>query len=215
MPHPLSALVPLGLAASVSPVMLSEQTVLLSGTHGRRSALAYAAGTVTVAVVAVTAVLVMGRSLDLPTAPHLSAGLDLGLGAALLVGAALVRRGSSRRHERHEVALAPAAAFGFGLLSMATNFTTLALLVPAAKDVSTDRLGLGTTLVAATLLVACACLPAWGPVALATVAPRTADRVLGRLKHQIDQHGRMILVVVLAGAGAYLLLRGAYELSHL
>ncbi|MGZ4459999.1 MAG: hypothetical protein ACXVW2_09365 [Nocardioidaceae bacterium] len=45
MLHLLLVLVPLGLAAAVGPVMLTEQTVLLAGPQGRRSGLLYAAGT--------------------------------------------------------------------------------------------------------------------------------------------------------------------------
>ena len=45
MLHLLVVLVPLGLAASVSPVMLTEQTVLLAGPQGRRTGFLYAAGT--------------------------------------------------------------------------------------------------------------------------------------------------------------------------
>src|SRR4249919_1312962 len=50
MGHLLLVLVPLGLAAGVSPVMLTEQTVLLAGPGGTRTGWAYAAGTATVLV---------------------------------------------------------------------------------------------------------------------------------------------------------------------
>ncbi|MGH3365325.1 MAG: hypothetical protein ACRDOW_11425, partial [Nocardioidaceae bacterium] len=61
MLHLLLVLVPLGLAASVSPVMLTEQTVLLAVPGGRRAGLLYAAGAAIVLVLLVAAVLVMGR----------------------------------------------------------------------------------------------------------------------------------------------------------
>lgn len=157
----------------------------------------------------------LGRRLGLPTAPHLSASLDLAIGVGLLAGAALIRWRPRRHHEPRRVALAPGAAYGFGLFSMATNFTTLALVVPAAKDISTDNPGLPGTVAAALALVALACLPAWGPVALVGAAPTTADRVLDWLQRQIEQHGRLVLELIFLAAGLYLLLRGTLELSRL
>ncbi len=215
MLHLVFTLVPLGLAASVSPVMLSEQTVLLAGPQGRRSGIAYAAGTATVAVAVVAAVLAMGRSLSLPAAPHLDATLDLWIGAGLLVLAGALHRGPRGHRERRRAALAPPAAYAFGLFSMATNFTTLALVVPATKDVASAHLGAAATVLAASLPVALACLPAWGPVALVGAAPAVADRVLGWLERQIERCGRLALEIILAGAGVFLLLRGVYGLSRL
>ena len=63
-------LVPLGLASSVSPVMLTEQTVLLATPEGRRTGVLYAAGTATVLVLLVGGIVLVGQSLSLPAARH-------------------------------------------------------------------------------------------------------------------------------------------------
>lgn len=218
MLHLLLVLVPLGLAASVSPVMLTEQTVLLAVPGGRRAGLLYAAGAATVLVLLVAAVLVMGRSLSLPTAPHLDATLDLVVGGALVALALAVRlvpareRQPSRRGTRQ---LGPAAALGFGVFSMGTNVTTLALVVPAAKEIAAASVPTWGRLLAAALLVALACLPAWGPVLLVAAAPTAAGRFLGRVEDLFHRHGRLLAVLLVGGAGLFLVGRGVIRLAAL
>lgn len=217
MLHLLVVLVPLGLAAAVSPVMLTEQTVLMAGPHGRRTGLSYAAGTAAVLVVLVGAVLLLGRSIALPRAPRLDASLDLTIGGLLLVLAAVVARW--HRHPGHQevrrhspAGLAPPAAFAFGLFSMATNVTTLALVVPAAKEIAAEGLPAWESLVAALALVALAALPAWAPVALVAAAPEAAHRLLEALQRVIRRHGRTLVVVLIAAVGAFLVVRGIVRL---
>lgn len=218
MLHLLLVLVPLGLASSVSPVMLTEQTVLLAGPQGRRTARLYAAGTATVLVALVGGIVVLGQSLSLPKAPHIGASLDLLLGTALLALAAALRhwrpvdRSTPERARRQ---MRPPAAYAFGVFSMATNITTLALVVPAAKEIGSSAVAAWEGVVAAALLVTVACVPAWGPVALVSVAPDTAGSVLDRVESLIHRHGRLLVVLLIAAAAAFLLVRGIVRLAGL
>ncbi len=213
----LTFMLPLGLAAAVSPVILSEQLVLLIRRHGVPAACAYAAGTATVAALLVAAVIGLGRRLQLPTTPHLDAALDIWLGVGLLVVAAVLlswRRAHATKPEKKRPSrVRPRAAYGFGLFSMATNVTTLALLLAAAKEISASSVLPLSKLVAAALLVALACLPAWGPVSLVAVTPTASTAVLRKLKVAIDRYGSTVIVVVLAGAGLFLVCRGVYRLE--
>jgi threonine/homoserine/homoserine lactone efflux protein len=216
--HLLLIVVPLGLAAAVSPVMLTEQTVLLAGPQGRRAALLYAGGTAAVLAVVVAAVLMMGRSLSLPRAPHLDAALDLAIGALLLVLAAAVHRWRARSEDtprRSDRQLSPPAAFGFGIFSMATNVTTLALVVAAAKEVAASHAPAWASVSVAALLVALACLPAWGPLALLRAAPEPADRFLRSLEGLLRRRGRLLVALLLAAGGVFLVARGAVRLAGL
>jgi hypothetical protein len=216
--HLLLVLVPLGLASSVSPVMLTEQTVLLAGPQGGRTARLYASGTATFLVALVGGVVLLGQSLSLPAAPHLDASLDLLVGALLLALALALRHwrpGDPSRQTRARRRMSPPAAYAFGVFSMATNITTLALVVAAAKEIVTSSVAAWEAVVAAALLVAVACLPAWGPVALASVAPETAGTLLARVERLIHRHGRLIVVLLVAAAGAFLVVRGALELAGL
>jgi hypothetical protein len=96
----LAIVIPLGLGGAVSPVMLTEQTVLLAGPDGGRAAVRYTAGVVLTTFVIVVAIVLFGHAISLPTEPHLDATLDLVLGLVLVNVAVLVlvlgrRRGGS------------------------------------------------------------------------------------------------------------------------
>ena len=93
----LAIVIPLGLGGAVSPVMLTEQTVLLAGPDGRRAGLRYAAGVVLTSIVIVLAFVLFGRAISLPTEPHLDASLDLVVGFVLILVAAVIL-GLGRRH---------------------------------------------------------------------------------------------------------------------
>ena len=91
---------------------------------------------------------------------------------------------------------------------MATNFTTLALLVPAAKEISSSESSPAARLVLVVLLVALAGIPAWAPVALTRAAPDAGGRVLEAAGSWIDRHGHAVVVTLLSGAGLFFLARG-------
>ena len=153
----LTLVLPLSLGGAISPMLLTEQTVLL-GTGGRRAANRFALGAVLALLVIVTLVVFAGHLIELPTEPTLSRTLDVVLGIALLaigcatyyVGEHPLRRPKREGHDgerRDRLSLVdhPNAAFPFGAVSMATNFTNLALVVVAAKGsprpISTGRNG--------------------------------------------------------------------------
>jgi len=205
---------PLGLAGALSPVMLTEQTVILAGRDGRRAGLRYAAGVMLTSVVVVLAILLFGHSIALPRRPHLDASLDIVLGLVLLGVAGAARALPGRRDSQpqlHRSRLAQ-AAFPFGVFSMATNVTTLALLVPAAKEISTADVGLVGRTLLVVVLVGLASLPASMPVLLTKLAPRTGRRALDAVQELIAHHGRTMVVALLVCAGAFFAARGVIRL---
>lgn len=213
----LAVVVPLGLAGAVSPVMLTEQTVLLAAPGGRRAATRYAIGAVLTLLLFASVLVVFGRSISLPQEPHLDATLDLVLGALLTALALMVRgrRPRARAPRPRRGAMSPRAALTFGVVSMATNLTTLALVVPAAKEIAASDLGPASRAVVVVVLVALAAIPAWSPVALTEIARGPAERGLRALADLIARRGRLLTVVCLAGSGALLLLRGVVRLLGL
>jgi hypothetical protein len=102
----------------------------------------YAAGVVLITFVIVVAMVLSGRAISLPAEPHLDATLDLILGPVLVNAAVLVlvwgrRGGDSPSRKRADDRGASGsrqalAVFAFGVLSMATNVTTPALIAAAA-----------------------------------------------------------------------------------
>ena len=211
----LGIVIPLGLAASVSPVLLTEQTVLLAGPGGRRAGLRFAAGGILTLLVVVFALMVFGRAISLPTEPRLDASLDLALGLLLLLVAFVVRATGGRRGAKPKDPGSPhraGAAFPFGIFAMATNFTTLALMLPAAKEISAADVDFPGRAFLALVLVGLASIPAWVPVALSLVAPGPVERGLGAIQTLVDRHGRAAVVVLLAAAGLFFVVRGTVRL---
>jgi Sap, sulfolipid-1-addressing protein len=218
----LALILPLGLGGAVSPVMLTEQTVLLAGPGGVRAGARFALGAIIALTLIVIAIVLFGRAISLPTEPRLDATLDLVLGAILLAAAIVAfalgrrRRGqgtsAGERCRRAGVSREDRAALPFGAFAMATNFTTLALIVPAAKEVSSAGVGLTGRMVLVAFLVGLASTPAWAPVVLTLVAPGTSQRALTALGEQIARHKRAACVVLLGAAGLFFLGRGIVRL---
>ena len=132
--------------------MLTEQTVLLAGPGGLKAGTRYAIGVLATLLVVVGAVVLFGKAISLPTEPRLNASLDLVVGGVLLAAAAVVvalrrrpPRPAGTHHERRS--LTAGAALPFGVFSMATNVTTLALVVPAAKEIASTEGALAGRLV--------------------------------------------------------------------
>jgi hypothetical protein len=218
----LALVIPLGLGGAVSPVMLTEQTVLLAGPGGSRAGVRYAAGVVLTLLIIVSAIMLFGRSISLPTEPHLDASLDVVLGLILLSVAVVVHRLGLRRagspgregadDRRPSVERRARAAFPFGAFSMATNVTTLALIAPAAKEISAADVEIAGRIVLVLVLVGLASTPAWAPVALARVAPGPGGRALSAIRELLARHGRAATVGLLGAAGLFFVGRGIVRL---
>jgi Sap-like sulfolipid-1-addressing protein len=215
----LAVVIPLGLGGAVSPVMLTEQTVLLAGPDGGRAGARYAAGVVVTTFVIVVGIVLFGRAISLPTKPHLDATLDLVLGLVLLTVAVLVlvsvrRRGGSPSrkggddHRRASGSRQARAAFPFGVFSMATNVTTLALIAAAAKEISRTDAEIATVVVLVLVLVGLVTTPAWVPVVLTRVAPGPSQSAFAVLREQIARRGRVVTVGLLSAAGLFFIGRG-------
>ena len=205
----LAFIIPFGLAGAVSPVMLTEATLILAGANGRRAGWGYASGAVLTLLVFVSVLVLLGRGISLPTEPHLDATLDIVIGGALLGFAVILRRRPPRPHtERAPRERNPRRALGFGVFSMATNLTTLALVTPAAKEIAASGLVLAGRAVAVAVLVGLASLPAWLPVTLTAAAPGSATRGLTAVGDVIQHHGRRLSELFVAGLGLLLVVRG-------
>ena len=216
----LAVVIPLGLGGAVSPVMLTEQTVLLAGPSGGRAGLRYASGVVLTASVIVVAIVLFGRAISLPTEPHLDATLDLVVGLILVNVAVLVRvsgrrrspRGNAEDDEGAKGSRQTRAAFAFGVFAMATNVTTLALIAPAAKEISRADVEIAAAAVLVLVLVGLVSMPAWVPLALSRVAPGPSQRGLAALRDQIARRGRGFTVGLLGAAGLFFIARGLVRL---
>jgi hypothetical protein len=218
----LLQIIPFGFAGALSPMMLTQQIVVLTSADGRRAATRYAIGAIAVLAAFVAILVFFGRVIALPSKPSLSATLDIILGLLLIsvaIGLQLLARhresGSKANSGKGKSAFGPDRALGFGMFSMATNFTTLALIIPAAKLIADSETILPGRVALSIVLVAMASTPAWLPIALTALAPGTAERGLSALGRLIERRGRQLVSILLAGLGTFLVIRGAVEVAGL
>ena len=100
------------------------------------------------------------------------------------------------------------AAFPFGVFSMATNVTTLALIAAAAKEISRTDAEIAAATVLVLVLVGLVTTPAWVPVVLTRVDPGPSQRGLAAVRDQIARRGRGFTVGLLSAAGLFFIARG-------
>ena len=210
----LAFVIPLGLAGAISPVLLTEQTVVLAGPNGIRTARAFAAGAMVTLFVFVCVLVLFGGSISLPKTPHLDATLDVVIGALLLVLALFLqlRQPEAKAAKPARGEMNSRAAYMFGTASMATNFTTLALIIPASKEIAASHVDPPERLVVAVVLVLLASIPVWLPLALTALAPGAALRGLNAFGDLIQRSGRLATVILLALVGVLLVVRGLARL---
>lgn len=216
----LAETLPLALGAAVSPIVLAITIAMLTGTGRTTRALAFLAGESIPLLAFASLLLVFGASVSFKASPGAMATIDLVFGAVLLlVGLRALRHEIAERgsladpgdlaeiHEQH-AGVAAARAFAIGVGSMATNFTSLILYLPAMKTVAASPLALPDRLVVTVLVIAVVLSTVWLPLVLSLAAPDTADRVLSRAATAFHSNKRKVTIVLGLGFGAYLLLRG-------
>lgn len=220
----LAKVIPLALGAAVSPILFAIVVGILSGARTVHRGLVFAAGAVVPLIALALLVLALGSAFSLPDSPTLKAVLDLALGAVLLaLGArALLRRpGPARTSDAGDAGdaaeSAPGAAagaagsgryFAFGVESMATNFTTIALFVPAVKMIAESGVDAVEKALVVALVVVLAMTTVIVPLALVALAPDSAGRVLGAIRGFFRRHSRAAMIVLGLGFGTLLVVRG-------
>ena len=209
------AILPLALGSAVSPLVLVAQilTVTRSGS-GPRAGWWFGLGSAVVVALWIGLALVVGHAL--PQAP---AGPDpesaalrlvlalvlLGLGVKLLGAAPAPVQSNAELESPAQDGSAPGRldgqasrrhpmrrAFGLGLVTMASNLTSLVLVFPAVHDLGRDRLpGLEEALLVG-LIALCTLLPSLAPPLLLLVSGAPGQRQLELLNGWTQAHQRQI-----------------------
>jgi hypothetical protein len=144
----------------------------------------------------------------------LFAWIDIAMGLVLLVVTAVsaTRQGDIDAQEKRLRGAPVAAYFGLGVVMMLSNLNTLAVAVSmlheiAIADVTSLERGLTLATVDAVIL-----LPILLPIAIVALAPRTADRILPKIRTAVDRYGIKVGIVIFTAIAIYLLIEGV---SHL
>ncbi len=180
----------------------------------RASAFAAGFASLLVPLSVVGLILLRGARDSLDAGSPLFAWIDIGMGAALILVTAvsLFRRGDVTEQEQRLRGAPVAVYFGVGMAMMIGNLNTLAVAVSLLHEIAiADITGFERflTLAVVDLIIL---LPLLLPIGLVALAPRTADRVLPKIRKGVDDYGFQVGVVVFTGIAIYLLIEGV---SHL
>ncbi|MEV5436206.1 GAP family protein [Streptomyces sp. NPDC052682] len=213
----LAKVLPLALGAAVSPTLFVAAVVLLSDpVRARRRAGAFAVGAAVPLAVIGAAGLVLFRGTRGQGHVRISPVVDLVFGLLLLllaVRAALVPARTEHRR-RHRAVTSPAACAALGAGLMAVNFSSLALFVPAVKEIALSAsVSTADQVVVLAIAVVLALLAVLVPLVLYLIAPAQAQSVLTPLLAAAKRHSRAIGMAICLAFGVYLVVKGAVRLS--
>lgn len=204
---------PVSLLAAISPIVfLNASTVATNyGPPGARRFLG--GNAVVLAAIGAVAMGLLGEGVTAFVEDE-TAGrvVDLVLGA-LLVGYGLVLLRSYVRSRAPATSEADQLAharrhglFAWGMLGMATNYTTLPLYVAVGQRVGASSIGLVWKLLLLTVVTAIVLAPAWLPLVFTHLAPRRA-RISERTRGRIAAGTKIASIIACFVGGTVLIAR--------
>ena len=213
---------PFALGGMVSPTLLAlSMLIMASPDRGRLKGLCYFLGTLVFSVLFVVALHLFLHSLGMAqpdkAKEQVEAIIDIVIGALLVLWAIVrVLRGTPPPKMKHEdrarKPMSLGAAFVAGFVMMSVNFSTLPLYALAVRVVDKSSLAMTDKLIEFALITVIILVPAWLPVALAYIAPQQSRRILDALRGFLTRHARLIITIILAGFGFYLIIKGGPKL---
>ncbi|MBJ7519606.1 MAG: GAP family protein [Solirubrobacteraceae bacterium] len=218
----LATVLPLALGAAVSPTLATLViAVLASGDDPVRRAAALTAGAavplVVIAIVVLTTLHAAGAAEPGDAHRTLDGVVDLVFGVLLAAVAwrALQPTATPQEQQAVRAERAPGGpgryvALGTGI--MLVNFSTLALFVPAMKDIARAGVSVGEEVAAVVFVLVIVLIPAWLPLALRVAFPDRTARLLRPVGRWLHDHQRAVGGWVAAAFAAYLVFRGVLEL---
>lgn len=211
-------ILPLALGAAISPVLMLFVVGTLSASRPLTRALVFGAGALSVSVALAAVFLLGAEGTGVSDGDRHSLGaalFDLVAGAALLVLAlfTLLRKPRPKPPKPHEPAEPHLGrTFLLGCGAMATNLTSLALYLPALKEIVIDGTGEAARALAAGVFIAIMLLPVELPILAFRISPERAAAALERLRQKLTAHQRKVGIGIEAVFGVYLVVKGV---SHL
>jgi hypothetical protein len=206
----LRQVVPMALAAAISPVIFLLQLNTLPGARGLVRGSALTAGAAVVLAVLSTIGVALGDT-GFSTNDRLQAVVNIAFGVLLVaVGLRPLLRpaaptSTNVEAKRHGIV----GSFLAGAAAMASNLTTFALYTPALALVAGSGLPLAQRGLAALIIFLITLMVAWVPLVLAAAVPGASSRLLPALGRWMTANDRWIQVVLGFGFGIWLVAKGA------
>jgi hypothetical protein len=205
----LGEVVPLALAAAISPVVFLLQLNTLTGPRPLSRGAALTAGAAIVLIIGSTLGVLLGGT-GFSDRPTLQAVISIAFGVLLIaVGLRALLRPPRPKPADHDQKPASARrSFLAGMGGMASNVTTFALYIPALALIAGSGLPLGQRGLAALIILLITLMVAWVPLLIAAVVPGATTHLLPALGGWMTRNDRWIQVVLGLGFGIWLLVKG-------
>jgi threonine/homoserine/homoserine lactone efflux protein len=219
----MTAVIPLSLGAAVSPTLLTAVVLVLSAAVAPRARAwaTVAGGAVAMLALTVAAPLVARAMHSVKPAVIDRADVVLGVLLLLLAGWNMFRSPNAAESAKKRAPVGGAGAkahlaeyFGFGVVLIATDFSSTILYLAALKEIAYARIPPTEMLAILAIPFFAVLAPAVIPAALSSVAPRQSDRALKPLAAWMGGHSKVITVAISVVFGIYLLARGLPPLLH-
>lgn len=216
----VTTILPYALGAAVSPLLMTVEILILAGgVRPKQRAWLYAAGAAIVAALLLTLFAIVFRSLDIAERPpsNIERGVEV-TGALVLAALALKSflpahasetDSPSRLHEWMQRGKGR-DFFIIGMLVMATNLSSIIIIIPGVHAIEAQRPGVAAAILALALAFALLMAPALVPVGLATVLGHRSDAFLQQVNVFVTKHSRTITGLICLGISIYLLV-GAFS----
>lgn len=214
----ITHILPLAAGAAISPTILTLSVLILSGPHGKGRQAIFTV----VNVGLMTAIAIFGTKALSHVAAHkgggshaATEGIYVTLGIVLVLLAIREHFHPAKDTDKEDAdnaakstGLAPARYASLGVIVTATNFTTMALFIPALREIAVSTDPKGDRLLAGAVLVTLATITAWLPLLATIVLPGPATKALASIHDFTTKYKHQIVEVVLIGFGAYMIIKG-------
>lgn len=214
MTQAIATILPYAVGAAVSPLLLTVEILILAGgITPKRRAWVYAAGVLVVAILITAAIAFIFRQIapgDAGPSP-LERGIEATAAIVLVVMAIrsflpVHAEGDGKPSRLHEWMQhgRTRTFFIIGMLMMATNGSSIVIMIPGIHAIEALRPGVAAGAVALAILIAFVMIPAVLPVGIASAFGTRSDAFLQRLNAAVTKHSRVITGVLCAVIAGYL-----------
>lgn len=202
-------MLPVSVLAAISPIVFLNASTIASN-YGESAAIRFASGNaIVLAVIGLPAMGLLGDGAAAFTERELASSVvDGALGLLLLGYGAYLWRAhiQSTPHTSEAEQIDEASHHGvlaWGVLGMATNFTTLPLFLAVSQHIGVARVNLAVQLLLLAFAMAVVLTPAWLPAVMLRIAPDRA-RVSEKVRSKVAASTRIASIVACFFGGAVL-----------
>lgn len=205
MNSPIVAVLPYAVGAMISPFVLTVQAlILIGGVQPKVRGWCYALGCTAFTIIYIVAVYLVFAKLPVNSKPSpFLQGAEIALAIILVVLAirSYVHKkppGDAHQSRVRQMAASakPWAFFLVGLAVMATDLSSLIIIIPGVRVVQETEATATMQLIALLIVLLLTLMPALLPVTLATVFGKKADTFLLELNHWVTKHTKLITAAI-------------------